>query len=119
MNKRYIDLTSDLEGLEKIRGFLKDYGIDSQYVDIDKHGYSRTIKFEVYGQVYKIVWYNNESKLIIGENKRASFIVFRYMYFDNSMPILGGNQNIGFAYKMVDDRYSPFAHETFRIPLEN
>lgn len=118
MSKRYIDLTSDTEGLEKIRGFLKDYGIDSEYVDFTEYEYSRTIQFDVYGQVYQILWFNNESTLRTSGLKRASFIQFRYMFFDTCMPIVGGNHNIGFAYKMSDDPYSCFPYESFRIPLE-
>lgn len=119
MKQQMLD-TCTLDGLENIVSFLKSYNIKSKCVDFDKYNYSRTIEFTVNEQTYQICWFNNESKLKIGTHKRASFVVFKYIYFDNCFPIAGGNENLGFSYtkKEKTNRYdSDFNYYDFRLPL--
>lgn len=119
MKQQMLD-TCTLDGLKNIVEFLKGYGIESEYVDFDKHNYSRTIQFTVNEQTYQIYWFNNESKLKIGTHKRAGFVMFKYIYFDTCFPIIGGNENLGFSYtkhekKSMFDR--TFNYYDFRLPL--
>lgn len=112
--------TCTLDGLENIVLFLNSYNIQSEYVAFDKHSYSRTIQFTVNEQVYQIVWFNNESKLKIGTHKRSSFVTFKYIYFDNCFPIVGGNENLGFSYTRHEKKSifdMEFNYQDFRIPL--
>lgn len=120
MSHRYIDLSDDEQGLEKIVNFLKDYGINSEYVNFHKdYDYSRTIQFEVDSQIYQILWFKNESSLKIGTSSRSGFLPFKYMYFDNTFPIVGGNKSIGFAHrKLENDLWRTFDYGNFHIPLE-
>lgn len=120
MNKKFIDLSDDIKGLEKIVGFLKDYGIDSEYVNFSQDiSYSRTIEFLVNNQIYQIFWFRNESVLRIGKESRSGFIPFKFIYFDNTMPIVGGNKSIGFAHTKIQDMLgTDFAYGNFHIPLE-
>ena len=50
--------------------------------------------YHLYLSTYQIYWFNNESKLKIGTHKRAGFVMFKYIYFDNCFPIVGGNENL-------------------------
>lgn len=120
MKTPYLDLSDDEQGLEKIINFLKDYGIDTWYTNFYKeYYYSRTIEFKVEGQIYQILWFKNESTLKIGNNPRCGFLPFKYMFFDSTMPIIGGNKSIGFAHKKVLDwNGETFDYGTFHIPLE-
>ena len=119
MKQQVLD-TCTLDGLENIVEFLKNHNIESKYVDFDKYNYSRTIEFIVNEQTYQIYWFNNESKLKIGTHKRAGFVKFKYIYFDNCFPIVGGNENLGFSYtkkekkNMFDDEFNYY---DFRLPL--
>lgn len=119
MKQQVLD-TCTLDGLENIIAFLKIHNIESEYVYLDKYNYSRTIQFTVNEQVYQIVWFNNESSLKIGSGIRPPFVKFKYIYFDNCLPIVGGNENLGFSYtrhekKSVFDM--EFNYQDFRIPL--
>ena len=108
------------DGLEKIVTFLKSHNIDSEYVNLDKYNYSRTIQFVVNNQSYQIVWFINESKLRIGTDTRSPFVVFKHMYFDNCLPIVGGNENLGFSYTKKENVLfyeSEFNYNDFRLPL--
>ena len=119
MKQQMLD-TCTLDGLENIVEFLKSHNIESEYVDFDKYNYSRTIQFTVNEQVYRIFWFNNESKLKIGTHKRASFVMFKYIYFDTCFPIVGGNENLGFCYTKKDKVNfwdSSFNYYDFRLPL--
>ena len=112
--------TCTLDGLENIVEFLKSHNIESKYVDFDKYNYSRTIEFIVNEQTYQIYWFNNESKLKIGTHERAGFVKFKYIYFDNCFPIVGGNDNLGFSYikKEKENMFdSEFNYYDFRLPL--
>ena len=118
---RYID-TTGLQGLEDTIKFLESFDIVVEKVDLDACGYSRTIKFTIYDQVFKIVWFNNESNLKIGDSKRAACIPFKYIYLDTTYPLVGGNRSLGFSYSInknagMFDRV--FDYAVFRIPLEN
>lgn len=117
---KYID-TTGLQGLEEMVTFLESFGVVVKRVDYDSYGYSRTIKFTIYDQVFKIFWFNNESTLKIGDSKRASFIPFKYIYLDTTYPLAGGNKSLGFSYNInknvgMFDRV--FDYALFRIPLE-
>ena len=112
--------TCTLDGLENIISFLNSYNIESEYVAFDKHSYSRTIQFTVNEQVYQIVWFNNESVLKIGSGIRSPFVKFKYIYFDNCLPIVGGNENLGFSYTRHEKKSifdMEFNYQDFRIPL--
>ena len=85
------------DGLEKIVEFLNSHNIASEYVNLDKYNYSRTIQFVVNNQSYQIVWFINESKLRIGTDTRSPFVVFKHMYYDNCLPIVGGEQDLTFS----------------------
>lgn len=109
------------DGLETILNFLNNHGVKAELVDFDDYGFSRTIGFTVYGIEYRIIWFKNQSTLQIGTHRRAAQIAFKYVYFDNCFPLVGGNKSIGFSYvklerKSVFDRQYPY--EVFRLPLE-
>ena len=119
MKKHSLD-TRTLDGLENIISFLKKYDIESEYVTFNRYGYSRTIQFSINEQTYQIVWFIGESKLKIGVDKRSPFVVFKYIYFDDSFPIVGGNRSLGFSYtrKEVESTFDvEFNYQDFRIPL--
>jgi hypothetical protein len=108
-------------GLEELLNFLNTHGVKAELVDFDKYGFSRTIAFNVYGIDYRIEWYVNQSTLEVGTHRRSAKLPFKYVYFDNTYPLVGGNKSIGFAYekferKSMFDRLYPF--EVFRIPIE-
>lgn len=108
------------DGLEHLVLFLEQFGITSKYINFDKYNFSRTIEFVVNEQTYQVVWFINESKLIIGNNIRSPFVVFKHVYFDNCTPIVGGNNNLGFSYtKNVKNNMfdREFDYQNFRIPL--
>lgn len=101
--------------LEEITKLLESVGIKPGVSDY------RSIKFSVYGINYRIVWYCNQSQLLIGDSDRAAVIPFKYMYVDRTFPLIGGNKSIGFAYtkakrETIFDREFPY--ECFRIPVE-
>lgn len=107
--------------LIEIVDFLKSHGINPELINLDKYNFSRTIQFEIYGIKYQIIWFKNESTLRIGTQSRCAQIPFRYIYFDNTFPLVNENRSIGFAYtktekKSIFDREYPY--EVFRIPLE-
>lgn len=108
------------DGLEKIIDFLKSHNIDSEYVNLDKYNYSRTIQFVVNNQTYQIVWFINECKLRIGTDTRSPFVVFKHLYYDNCLPIVGGNENLAFSFtkkENVSFYESEFNYNDFRLPL--
>ena len=112
--------TCTLDGLENIISFLKGYNIESEYVNFNEYSYSRTIQFTVDEQAYQIVWFNNASTLKIGTGLRSPFIPFKYIYFDNSFPIVGSNSSLGFSYTRSEVKYildREFNYQDFRIPL--
>jgi hypothetical protein len=51
--------------IEKLLSILQEFkpAKNIKMIDVDKYGFSRSIQFEVEGEVYKIVWYVNESTL--------------------------------------------------------
>lgn len=109
-----------VESFDNLIKFLNSNGIETELVNKDEHGYSRTIEFVVDEQVYNIVWYNNESKLKIGNSPRSPFVMFKYIYFNSTMPIVGGNENLGFSYtkKVKTNMFDyEFNYSDFRIPL--
>lgn len=112
--------TCTLKGLEDMVEFLKCCGVESEYINFDG-SYSRTIQFVVDEQIYQILWFNNESKLRIGVSKRASFVVFKYIYLDTTFPLISGNKGLGFSFTkkgmkgMFDQEFNYY---DFRLPLE-
>ena len=118
--KRYSLDTCTLDGLENIISFLKGYNIESRHVNFNEYSYSRTIQFTVEEQTYQIVRFRNESKLKIGVGDRSPFVTFKYIYFDNSFPIVGSNRSLGFSYTRKEVEYildREFNYQDFRIPL--
>ena len=119
MKQQVLD-TCTLDGLENIISFLNSYNIESEYVAFYKYSYSRTIQFTVNEQVYQIVRFNNESILKMGSGIRAPFVKFKYIYFDNCLPIVGGNESLGFSYTIHEKKSvfdMEFNYKDFRIPL--
>ena len=45
---------------------LTEVGINGEWINSDKYGFSRTFQFELNGQIIKIEWFCNYSTLIIG-----------------------------------------------------
>ena len=108
-------------GKKELFSFLKEHGLNPEWINKDENGWTRILQFKVYDILYQVVWFCNESKLHIGDHKRSSFIPFRYVYYDSNFPLFGGNKAIGFTYtkyekKSIFDREYPY--EAFRIPLE-
>jgi|GEM_PF-4326398 len=106
---------------DELISFLNKFGIKTEIIDIDKYGFSRTIEFKVYEITYRIIWFINESTLMIGTGDRASQILFKYIYFDGTFPLIEGNKSLGFSYvkferENIFDRLYPY--EVFRIPLD-
>ncbi len=111
----------ETSGLDDIIKYLNEIDISTEYVNKDKYGFSRTIKFKVYDTIYRISWFKNQSELLIGENKRCSRIPFKYIYFDNTYPCIGGNKCIGFSQVKFEKKNmfdKEFPYECFRIPIE-
>ena len=108
-------------GFDEIIEALNKLGIKNEIVNVDKYGFSRTIQFKVYDTIYRIIWFVNQSTLTIGEGKRPAQIPFKYIYYDNTFPLVDGNKSLGFSFvkfekKSIFDRQFPY--EVFRIPLE-
>lgn len=108
-------------GFDEIIEALNKLGIENELVNKDKYGFSRTIQFKIYDITYRIIWFVNQSTLTIGEGKRPAQIPFKYIYFDNTFPLIDGNKSLGFSFvkfekKSIFDRQFPY--EVFRIPLE-
>lgn len=106
---------------EEIVKFLNKNGVDARLLNPDDSGFSRIIHFRIYEIEYRIIWFINQSTLQIGTSKRAACIPFKYIYIDETFPLVGGNKSIGFSYtknkkKSIFDREYPY--EIFRIPLE-
>lgn len=51
---------------EELTEKLAKVGIDGEWINPDKYGFSRTFQFELDGQTIKIEWYCNYSTLMIG-----------------------------------------------------
>ena len=45
---------------------LTKVGINGEWINPDKYGFSRTFQFELNGQIIKIEWFCNYSTLMIG-----------------------------------------------------
>lgn len=60
----------EFEKAEEI--FVKYLG--GENVDIDRHGFSRKFAFNVLGTKYEVIWYHNQSTLIVED--------LRVMFFD-------------------------------------
>ncbi|MCK5344108.1 MAG: hypothetical protein KAR20_11930 [Candidatus Heimdallarchaeota archaeon] len=103
---------------EEILEFLRNLGIKAESIDLDGCNFSRTIEFEIYGIIYNIIWFCNESTLRIGDDARSACIPFKYMYFDTTYPLVNGNKSIGFSYTKNECIDTPYLYEIFRIPLE-
>ena len=95
--------------------------IKTEFINVDRYGFSREIKFTVYDQIYVIVWWVNQSYLHVGNHERSAQIPFKYLYLDTTFPLIGGNKSLAFADEKIErksifDREYPFA--SFRIPIE-
>ena len=101
-----------MKNKEEIIEFLDRVGVKAILVNHDDFGFSRKIKFTIYGIDYYITWFSNQSTLSIGDNKRAAQIPFKYIGLDDTYPLVDGNRSIEFSYEY------PFPYHTFRIPLE-
>jgi hypothetical protein len=107
--------------LEEIISFLNKLDINTELVNTDIYGFSRTIQFKVYDIIYRIVWFINQSTLQIGEGKRPAQIPFRFIYLDNNFPLIGENKSIGFSYNKYEKKSMfgrEYPYEVFRIPLD-
>ncbi len=98
--------------MEEIIRILEENSIATVKARVDDYGFSRTIKFSVYDTDFYIRWYQNESTLEIGDNKRCPEIKFKYIGLDTTYPLVDGNRSLEFSYEY------PFPYHTFRIPLE-
>lgn len=107
-----------MKSIEQIKKMLSDCGIIVTHEEGEGH-FNRNILFEVNDVKYTIEWYINSCTLMIGTGHRKALIPFKYMYFDNTYPLIGGNRSIGFSYTInenagIHERRYPF--ESFRIP---
>lgn len=112
--EKYI-CTTTKSGIDSICAFLNQYGIKTQIHSI------RCITFNVYDITYTIEWFINQSTLKIGNNKRSSRIPFKYIYLDNTFPLIDGNRSIAFSFVKNEKKSmfdSEFLYENFRIPIE-
>ena len=105
---------------DEIIKFLEKLNIKTELVG-ENESFKRDIEFSVYGIKYTIRWYVNNSTLMVGEGNRRACIPFKYMYYDNTYPLIDGNKSIGFSYTKNEkhdiwNRQYPF--ESFRIPVE-
>lgn len=48
--------------------------LNGRLVNVDEFGFSREFEFDVLGEIYKVIWYHNQSTLIAGN--------VRVMFFD-------------------------------------
>lgn len=114
-----LEVTGD-DSKEKLITFLETYGLQVSLVDTTEYGYSRTLQFTLHDQIYQIEWYTNESKLRVGTHKRGAFVMFKYIYFDTCMPIIGGNDNLVFTHSKTEKRNifeCEYKYSDFRLPL--
>ena len=108
--------------MEELKEFFDNLNIKSNWVNPDKYGFSRVLEFKIYDITYQIVWFVNESTILIGKHKRAARITFRFVYLNRTYPLIGGNKCIGFAYtrkekpEAIVEREYP--DECFKIPIE-
>lgn len=110
-----------VDSFEKLQEFLIVCGIGVEKVNPNSYGYSRTLEFTIDGQIYNIVWFQNESKLKIGKSDRAPFIMFKNVFLDTTFPLFGGNKCLSFAFNVKNNIGmfdSPYNYSDFKIPLE-
>ena len=72
--------------IEQIIAFLKGIGIKAELTNIDQYGFSRTIQFKVDNTDCEIIWFKNESTLMI--NHIVSF-PFKSISKDDTYPNQG------------------------------
>lgn len=106
---------------EQIITFLNGLGIETELINVDKYGFSREISFKVYETEYVIDWWVNQSYLHIGTHVRSAQIPFKYIFLDDTFPLVDGNRSLAFSdekyeKKSIFDREYPFG--IFRIPLD-
>jgi hypothetical protein len=107
--------------MDEMESILNNAGIKTERVAHKSESFKRKILFSVYGIKYEIAWHINESNLSIGEGYRAATLPFKFIYFDNTYPLVGGNKSIGFAYEQIEQKSifdRPFRYEVLRIPIE-
>jgi len=105
--------------IEEIKSLLFEYNIETKESP-KTDDFDRKIEFRINEIDYSIIWFVNHSTLQIGNSNRLAQIPFRFMYFDNTFPLVGGNRSIAFCYdkfkkEFFSDREYPFA--SFRIPF--
>lgn len=114
------------DGLEKIKEWLKDLGIECSpgkgYDNtlFDNH-FNRWITFEINEIRYHICWFINQCELIIGDERYGARIPFKYIYEDVAYPLVGGNRSIGFSFlkNKVESMFDrEFPYEVLRIPIK-
>ena len=109
----------DICTIEEIKSTLESVGVKHKMVNIDKHGFSRTVAFSVYGIVYRIEWYKNVSNVMVYTGSRSARYPFRYIEVDRCFPLVGGNVSLCFSYdkeKFLGKEKCPY--DSFRIPVE-
>lgn len=114
-------------GLDKLIDYLNHYHLNAKEDDRrkDKYGFTRTIIFEVCGYKYTIIWFCNQSTLILGDYKenidkgiRLPQFLFTQINFDNCFPIYSkGNNNLTFFDKTEEDFFSRKPVSPLRIPI--
>lgn len=103
---------------------LEKFGLNPKQIKVDKNGFSRNISFSVYDMEYEIMWFKNQSTLIIPNGgSRSAQYPFRFMFLDETCPCApGGNKSLAFSYEGKTEKdmmgMPRFPYAVFRIPLE-
>lgn len=70
----------------EVEGLINHLG--GENINLDKHGFSREFKFEVFGAEYVIVWFKNQSTLICGDLR----VMFARAELSNTWPSPAGSK---------------------------
>jgi len=97
---------------ESLYEFMSKVADNVKWEDKDGISFSRTLKFEVLGRYYEIIWFHNFCHLLNDEaKKRPLQCDFDTIYTDTCYPCYcNGNDNITFSYR---------GNTVVRIPLES
>lgn len=108
--------------MDEIVDFLKKHGITTATPPEMPGQFNRTLHFQLHDQKYTIIWFKNESTLLLGwdNGSRCARIPFKWLFHDTAYPLQHGNSSIAFSYQKLEkinifDREFPY--EVFRIPL--
>lgn len=72
-----------MDSPEKLEGYLKSIKLVTgvEWVNPDKYGFSRELRFEVRGNKYTVIWFVNYSSLIIDKELTLLFDELEYNGF--------------------------------------